>query len=496
MKKGFCVGMMACVFLWAVGASAENMTTPHFFHYQAVLTDDGGNLLSNGPVQTTFRIFGSDDRVLYQEQQTLDIVDGATSALIGNGLDPESGAPTGGLSLDLLNPDQGRFLEVEVEGYPPMEKMEMVSVPYALFSERALGVQAGAIDETALAEKSVTLRHFADGTLEEIAAAMLDQGLLGNGVNPTDLDAIYQVPAGASHVGVETGLVYSGKNDLQGVLRDMDRAIDQRQTNLDAEMTARTSADNSFRATLSDINNISGTLNEPKITSAIARDSEVASAVAAEAFLRVTEDAKKLNLTGGTMTGSITMASGTTVDGYDVGVTLATINTTLTNINNISGTLNEPKIASTIARDSEVTSAVGAETTARQAEIARLDGIIDGVNGDISVQSQQPRIAAWWYLENPPGGTAYDNVTFTGQNISSITHTNYSPYYVYVEFDEALSSSDYVVVRDGKFITDVINKTVNGFAASQPQIGVETVDSAYFFSVVCCSSVIGRQVVR
>ncbi|MFH1830251.1 MAG: hypothetical protein ABH871_05695 [Pseudomonadota bacterium] len=281
------------MFLFPGLASADQAQVPNVIGYHSVIFDEGGNPIADGEVNVWFRIIDAAGAVLYEETQSVTAVGGQVSALIGNGLTSDS-APTGGVPIDALNPF-GRYLEVEVEGKSPLPAMELASVPYASFAQVALGAGEGAIDGNAIKDKSISFDDLSDDIIDKMA-----QKLGGAGANSIvlkeNLDTLYRSPSAAASIGVSRGLSFSGANDLQGVLRDLDRAIARREEKIettDAALTAEVSAR--------------------------------ASAIAQEASARANADATKVSKSGDTMDGTlhmnanITLAGGFTVDGVDIG---------------------------------------------------------------------------------------------------------------------------------------------------------------------------------
>lgn len=253
--RRFFVGIgLACVIcMSSMSAGAGATAVPHFLNYQSLLYDDGGNLLADGPANVTFKVKDAGGHVLFEETQTLDVVRGAVSALVGNGL-TAAGAPTGGVPLSVMEPGGERYLEVAVEGYPPEGQMEIVSVPYAVYAELALGAADEAIDGAAIAKKAITMEHLSDSFVNDLATQMSAAGAIATRTDLTNMQTTYRGVGGASNIGVTAGFVYSGSNNLQDVLRDLDRAIQHRQgsveiieTNITNEISARTASDTTLQ---------------------------------------------------------------------------------------------------------------------------------------------------------------------------------------------------------------------------------------------------------
>jgi hypothetical protein len=96
--------------------------------------------------------------------------------------------------------------------------------------------------------------NLADSVVTELATQMGAAGLIATRTDLTNLQTTYRSVNGASTIGVSAGLVYSGSNNLQAVLQDLDRAIQHRQVGVEAvqtsitnETTARTNQDTTLQ---------------------------------------------------------------------------------------------------------------------------------------------------------------------------------------------------------------------------------------------------------
>ncbi|MBN1282866.1 MAG: hypothetical protein JXA24_03745 [Proteobacteria bacterium] len=247
---------------------AAQRAVPQVIGFHSAIHDEGGNPIADGEWGVAFRIKDALGETVYEESQRVTAVGGGLSALIGNGLDA-NGAPTGGVPVEAIDPVQGLYLEVEVEGHSPISGMELASVPYCGYSQVALSAAAGSVGFEALAS----------GAVDEIAR-QLTGGVGSEAIVLRDeLVTVYSSPESASYIGVASdGLGYSESGDLQRVLDDLDSAI-----------------------------------------------AANAQTIAQEAAQRISADAQKVSRTGDTMTGPLTMnadivmADGGTIDGYDVG---------------------------------------------------------------------------------------------------------------------------------------------------------------------------------
>jgi hypothetical protein len=244
--------IVACAVPISVQAGNPDLgSAPPYLVYQSELYDDGGNPISDGEVDIVFRITDGQGGVLYEEQQTVEAIRGQVTALVGNGLDL-NGVPTGGLSIDMLNPVGPRYLEVEVEGFSALEPMEMASVPYSLYTSMALDAADGAIDSRAIADGGVEFEDLSSGLIDQLANHLTGGAGAENIVLRQELDTLYRDPSAASTIGVSPNFVYSGADDLQAVLQDLDRAILQRDERISAEAQARQQADNAEAAARAD----------------------------------------------------------------------------------------------------------------------------------------------------------------------------------------------------------------------------------------------------
>jgi len=277
----FRIILVATLLLISTAVFAAEQSVPRVLAYQSVMYDEGGNPIADGESEVIFRIVDYDGNVLYDEQQRLDVVRGAVSALVGNGLTAE-GAPTGGLPFDVLGGGDGRYLEVEVMGYPPTDPMEIASVPYAIYADRALGVADGAVDAAGIADGSIAFEDLSDEVVDRIAKQMTGEREI---VFKDDLDSMYREPEAASKIGVERGFSYSGANDLQGVLEDMDRAVKGREEKIVTETETRIKA----------INGIQGNIDNESFARQQADVNEAAARQAADAGLQTAIDTEAAN---------------------------------------------------------------------------------------------------------------------------------------------------------------------------------------------------------
>ncbi len=199
-------------------ASAKQTTVPNVLAYQSVLYDDGGNPIDDGETDIIFRILNHDGDILFEENQRIDIIRGSVSAIIGDGEDVD-GAPAGGIPSQIFETDNPIYLEVEAGEIPPTDPMEIVSVPYSMV---AGSVVEGGVNSKAIRNRSIRYEDLSKNLIQNLSSE-------GGFVSRDGLDKIYREPEAASRIGVERVFNYSGANDLQGVLRDLDRAVKTRE---------------------------------------------------------------------------------------------------------------------------------------------------------------------------------------------------------------------------------------------------------------------------
>jgi|GEM_PF-3919553 len=226
--------MFACLVsrVWA----SEDI--PAFLNYQGTLTDEGGNLLPDGNSSIKFQILDSIGGVLYEEIQDVEIVEGKVSAIIGNGLDLLSRVPMGGVPPSVFDPKEARYLGVEADGVKAYDPMEIVSTPYSVWSNFALGLADGALTSGMIGEKVVKVEHLSDELLQKFTDMIADDAVSQTGF--VEFKSTLQESSGAGMVGVIGEFNYSDSNTVQGVVSDLDAAVKNRKDELDAHSLSTT----------------------------------------------------------------------------------------------------------------------------------------------------------------------------------------------------------------------------------------------------------------
>jgi len=227
---------------------------PKYVNFQSVLRDDSGNLVEDGFVDLTFKILDQDGDELYAEiQPGVQVVRSAINVMIGEGVTPGSSpsAPTGGIPVDTLDPNQGsHFLQIQFGPNLPSDPMELGSVPYAMYAEKALGLAPNIL-------------------AGDVPDVFVTEGELAAAIQAHENDTTAHPASSITVAGPFTSITGS---TVEQVLQSIDSDI------------------STINSTISNINNIPGILNDGKIASTIARDSEVSSAVSTEASTRASGD--------------------------------------------------------------------------------------------------------------------------------------------------------------------------------------------------------------
>lgn len=189
---------------------------------QAVLIDGGGNVLYDlQETDINFKIIDGGGNVYYEEVQHVYMVNGAMSTLIGRGIDPNTGQPTGGIPYEALEPDADRLIRFKlVDHTVPQEDMQIVSVPYAYYSEFADTLMEPLIGDL-IATEAITLAHVSPELKNYIDNAT-------DGISKQDLqDHITNDNAhDAKDIVVSTPLKYSGGNTVAKALYEFDTVLE------------------------------------------------------------------------------------------------------------------------------------------------------------------------------------------------------------------------------------------------------------------------------
>lgn len=213
-----CMGLILISPLAPAQSRAES---PRMLNVQAVLLDEGGRVLRDlQEAEIEFSVIDGAGSVYYEETQRVLLVNGAISVLVGDGLNPTTGEPTGGIPYDALKPEGARLLRIQLAEHTiPQEEMELVSVPYSMYSQYAVELTKPIASEQIL-DGSVALVDLSDELVR-----YLNQSIAG--ISRQDLEDHKSETAAhpASSITVRTSLASSAQTNLQAVLDDIDSVL-------------------------------------------------------------------------------------------------------------------------------------------------------------------------------------------------------------------------------------------------------------------------------
>jgi hypothetical protein len=161
MKKIFFTAILFC-FIFQIKAQS-----PQAIPYQAIVRNASGNIISNQPVKLRFSIHDSlaTGTIVYKEIHTLSTnAQGLVNVNIGQG-----SVQTG--SFNSINwGKNGKFIQTEMDAlnnntYTDLGTTQMMSVPYALYAEKAGTAQGSLPSVSTLASSSIS---FTSATLQGV----------------------------------------------------------------------------------------------------------------------------------------------------------------------------------------------------------------------------------------------------------------------------------------------------------------------------------------
>jgi len=237
-------GILLSLLVSAPGYPAEPPpSAPKMINLQAVLVDDGGNVLyEKQEADIVFSIIDGDGSTLYEEVQHVPIVNGAISVMVGRGNNVSDNQPTGGIPMEALIPDGTKLLRIKLnEQSIPQEDLQLGSVPYALYAESL--------------SHPIESDEILDGTLiqADLSAELLTY--LTDSISNTSSTAItaHRTESGAhpaSSISVVNNFTHAAGTNLQSVLSGLDAAIGTRRNqegeiieDVGDEIAARVAAD-------------------------------------------------------------------------------------------------------------------------------------------------------------------------------------------------------------------------------------------------------------
>lgn len=208
--------MTCCRVVWvslglaALPLWADAIQVPRSIGYQAYLTNGGGEALASGPTTLEFRITDAAQQPLFTETQSVEVVGGVVSAVLGFGANAVTQSSNAGIPIEVLASSEPRFLEVYQNGILIDDPTQIVSVPYARIAER---VAHAAVDSTALAPQSVQIEHLSEAVLDKLAEELPQR---------TEFQSALTISG-------TVPFAYSQAASIEDILHDLDRAIKARE---------------------------------------------------------------------------------------------------------------------------------------------------------------------------------------------------------------------------------------------------------------------------
>lgn len=418
----FLVALVVCRTGWT------EESVPHRIFYQSLLEDNDGNLLTDPFVEMEFRILNEENQPVYSEQiKDVQVIDSAVSVPAGD---------SGGLTTELLDPRSGpKFLDISVNQGKATDTMELGSVPYSIWSEKALGVIENSIGSEEIKDGSIKLEDLADEITFGDISGQIDLSTQVSSTIATDEELTSHIQSTTAHpataVTVQGPFMQSLGDNVEAVLRDLDQKLSlemgNRQANNSGEAAARIAADEAQTTALaneittrssedtlirSDVATLQSDLTtHQNATSAHGSDGAI---VGVNTFngginnLQNQINSVTTNITDlqGAFEGHRDTSSAHGSNGAVVGVntlnstatglqgqintannSISALQSVVSSINNLPGTLSESKIDSAITRDGEVVGIAegsfvnqGGDTMSGQLNVPSLS-----VGGDIGI---------------------------------------------------------------------------------------------------------------
>ncbi|MFH1653247.1 MAG: hypothetical protein ABIE74_04235 [Pseudomonadota bacterium] len=251
MRKRTITTLMAAMMLLitTVGHAAE--TIPPYIYFNAYVTDGGGNLLDDGPIDVIFRIYDINNVLLYSEKQAVNILNGKAVASIGAGVSLDTGAKMNGIPADVLKPSLDPRLEVEFVGYPAYGPDPFGAAPFSYYSQYAIGVMEGGVTASSIAKGAVEYDHLSANAKDELIDEITGGKDKSELVFQSDMVSFYRDPVQATMIGIRPTPAYgAGQNTLQGNMDSLDAAISTVRLETKQERDDRIAADTGLQTAI------------------------------------------------------------------------------------------------------------------------------------------------------------------------------------------------------------------------------------------------------
>ncbi|MEK7083824.1 MAG: hypothetical protein AAB932_01165, partial [Patescibacteria group bacterium] len=233
--------------LMAPAVVLSQTAAPQYLNLQAVLTDNGGNVLYDlQESDITFQIIDGAGEVYYTEIQNVPIVNGMMSVLIGQGTDPTTGQPTGGIPYNVLSPDGDRLVRFKLaDDSIPQEDVSMASVPFSYYAQYAIDLPTDTVTTAHILNRTITLDDLSTDLVNYIDSSM-------SGISEQDLldhkseDGAHS----ARSISMENNFVNIAGTNLQDAIEMIDAQLNLRTSVIGDETTAREAADTTLQTNI------------------------------------------------------------------------------------------------------------------------------------------------------------------------------------------------------------------------------------------------------
>ncbi|PJA18765.1 MAG: hypothetical protein COX62_08170, partial [Deltaproteobacteria bacterium CG_4_10_14_0_2_um_filter_43_8] len=250
--SGCIIPIVVCFFV-----SLAHAEVLRVLDFQTIVYDENGNVTQDEFVDVNIQIVDENNTPLFEEDHfEVPVTNGAVKLDIGETL--------GGVPSNVLNPTDGRkFLNVRINETSPFSLLPLSSVPYSIWSDKAMAVADGSITANSLQDGIVEARHFSPN---------FDISSLGG--SATDA----QIPEGIARDTEVIQDITNAVNNLQAVGVQLDQngtfaaqlgetvqiAMENLFTRIGEETGARIAADSDLQSqVIQNQNNIDLLLNRP-----------------------------------------------------------------------------------------------------------------------------------------------------------------------------------------------------------------------------------------
>jgi hypothetical protein len=401
MTKRNLTGKLFALLLVMLALPAFATEVPHTLNFQSVLFDDSGKLVPDGTMDLEFKILDADGQEIYSElQPAVQVVRGSVNVMMGEGLDANSKA-TNGIPLSAFDPTTGaKTLEMKIGNNQPTGPMAFGTVPYSMYAEEALTVAPNSIGSEQIKNGSIKVEDLEPGlTFGNI------NGQLGDSQLPTSAATVSQLNAHissttahpASSITLTGPFTFSSMNDVQSVIRDLDKALLSAITNNSINKVninnALTTHTTSTAAHGSDGNVVgANTLANAIATHAALTTgvhglsstpgNKIVGTADAQTLTNKTLTAPTLNtptINGGTVTSDLAVSNGVKIDGVDISDFYATATSGLSTLTTNLST----ETTNRTTAESGLSSAISSEASVREAADTDLKNNKVSKSGDV-----------------------------------------------------------------------------------------------------------------